>query len=116
MRRLSLTLLVVVIVSAAACESGGGGGANSLPVAGGVTGSNVPDRGRAFVLWTVSTANPDYAFKFGEGESRGGRYTVGPVGEPPAEALNRFPGDARVGLGFVMLAGPDATISDGIVT
>jgi hypothetical protein len=112
MRLCSLVLFAAFGFVAVACEDSG----QPPTISGPLTGSAVPAMGKVFIVWAVSSGSPDYAFKFGEGTSRQGHYVLGPLADPPAEALNRYPGDAQIGVGTLVLAPADVAVPDGVVT
>lgn len=51
-----------------------------------------------FVLWDVSSSNPDYAYAWGSGSVREGSISVRLSSRPPVEALNSY----GLGVGFLV--------------
>ena len=82
-------------------------------IAGTFTGMNLAPGTKLAVLWLVSSSNPDYDYKLGEGAiDADGSYLITLPETLPVEAIN----DWGIGVGLPIILAENATLPDGIVS
>ena len=82
-------------------------------IAGTFTGMNLAPGTKLAVLWLVSSSNPDYDYKLGEGAiDADGSYLITLPETLPVEAIN----DWGIGVGLPLVLAENATLPDGIVS
>ena len=82
-------------------------------IAGTFTGMNLAPGTKLAVLWLVSSSNPDYDYKLGEGATDvNGSFLLTLPETLPVEAIN----DWGIGVGLPLVLAENATLPDGIVS
>jgi len=101
-RAYHLATLAVSLTVLAACGDSNGSSDDAFVVSGpltNVSGQPVPANARVVVAWVVTSADPDYAYIYGEGTVEGDAYRVSFPAAPPTVALNA----GEIGVGIVLL-------------
>jgi hypothetical protein len=106
------TLVASALIGSAGCAvvptDDGDGGTPVFKAQGHVTGAG--GGGVLAVVWSVTTASPDYAYRFGKASPIGGTsFIVTFSSEPPDDALN----SDGIGVGYVALFPVGTVLSDG---
>ena len=92
-----------------ACSGTGGGTGGDFIVAGAVSGT-APQSTRVAVLWTVSSEDPLYQYKYGGGTASRYEFVLTMYGEPPPSAVNA----SGIAVGEVVMFDAATQITDGV--
>jgi hypothetical protein len=122
MRHYCGIFVIAVVVMVAACGNVANEGIDAPPadatpafVASGTVVGPRAAAGPVVALWVAEDQSGDYLYKLGDGTASATAFSVGLPGDPPSEARLRGP-SVDVGIAFVALLAPGASVPDGKVT